>query len=165
MKKTIAPALTLGFVGAALAAAATPASAAVYYPNCDAAVAAHAAPINKGEPGYRPALDRNDNNVACENATFPAGYVKKTVSRPAQPVPAKPTTPAPVSTTPAPVVQTPAKTSQPAPATPAVPSAGPKVNTDFVSTGNSSTSTLAAFSLLAGAAGAGAWRVRSAGKR
>jgi hypothetical protein len=37
-----------------------------YYPNCDAARAAGAAPINAGEPGYRDKLDRDGDGVACE---------------------------------------------------------------------------------------------------
>lgn len=38
----------------------------VYYANCSAARAAGAAPIYRGEPGYRSALDRDDDGVACE---------------------------------------------------------------------------------------------------
>jgi hypothetical protein len=38
----------------------------VYYPNCDAARAAGAAPIHRGQPGYRPPLDRDDDGIACE---------------------------------------------------------------------------------------------------
>jgi hypothetical protein len=38
----------------------------VYYPNCAAARAAGAAPIHVGQEGYRPALDRNGNGIACE---------------------------------------------------------------------------------------------------
>ncbi|MGQ0588463.1 MAG: excalibur calcium-binding domain-containing protein [Sphingosinicella sp.] len=38
----------------------------VYYPNCDAARAAGAAPIYRGQPGYRPALDRDNDGIACE---------------------------------------------------------------------------------------------------
>jgi Excalibur calcium-binding domain len=38
----------------------------VYYANCTAARAAGAAPIYRGEPGYRPALDRDDDGIACE---------------------------------------------------------------------------------------------------
>jgi outer membrane biosynthesis protein TonB len=38
----------------------------VSYENCDAARAAGAAPIYRGEPGYRSALDRNGDGVACE---------------------------------------------------------------------------------------------------
>ena len=37
-----------------------------YYENCDAARAAGAAPIHRGEPGYRSQLDRDDDGVACE---------------------------------------------------------------------------------------------------
>jgi hypothetical protein len=40
--------------------------AAPYYPNCMAARAAGAAPIHRGEPGYRPALDGDDDGIACE---------------------------------------------------------------------------------------------------
>ncbi|PDO11602.1 MAG: hypothetical protein BLM47_00260 [Candidatus Reconcilbacillus cellulovorans] len=38
----------------------------VYYASCAAARAAGAAPIYKGEPGYRPALDRDGDGIACE---------------------------------------------------------------------------------------------------
>lgn len=37
-----------------------------YYKNCAAAKAAGAAPLHRGEPGYRPALDRDGDGVACE---------------------------------------------------------------------------------------------------
>ncbi|WP_033261003.1 excalibur calcium-binding domain-containing protein [Amycolatopsis vancoresmycina] len=37
-----------------------------YYANCSAAKAAGAAPLYRGEPGYRPALDRDGDGVACE---------------------------------------------------------------------------------------------------
>jgi hypothetical protein len=37
-----------------------------YYPNCAAARAAGAAPLYRGQPGYRPALDRDGDGVACE---------------------------------------------------------------------------------------------------
>ena len=39
---------------------------AAYYPNCAAARAAGAAPLYRGEPGYRAGLDRDDDGVACE---------------------------------------------------------------------------------------------------
>lgn len=45
-------------------AAAPPASA--YYPNCSAARAAGVAPIQRGQPGYAPKLDRDNDGVACE---------------------------------------------------------------------------------------------------
>lgn len=38
----------------------------VYYKNCSEARAAGAAPIYRGEPGYRPALDRDNDGIACE---------------------------------------------------------------------------------------------------
>ncbi|WP_236796457.1 excalibur calcium-binding domain-containing protein [Amycolatopsis sp. GM8] len=38
----------------------------VYYANCTEAKAAHAAPLHIGDPGYRPALDRDKDGVACE---------------------------------------------------------------------------------------------------
>lgn len=40
--------------------------AAAYYANCAAAKAAGAAPLYAGQPGYRPALDRDKDGVACE---------------------------------------------------------------------------------------------------
>lgn len=40
--------------------------AAAYYPNCAAAKAAGAAPLHRGEPGYRAGLDRDNDGVACE---------------------------------------------------------------------------------------------------
>ncbi|MGO4236493.1 GmrSD restriction endonuclease domain-containing protein [Pseudarthrobacter sp. YAF2] len=43
-----------------------PAPAAAYYANCTAARAAGAAPIYAGQPGYRPALDRDSDGIACE---------------------------------------------------------------------------------------------------
>lgn len=38
----------------------------VYYPGCNAARAAGAAPINRGSPGYRSGLDGDGDGVACE---------------------------------------------------------------------------------------------------
>lgn len=38
----------------------------VYYPNCSTARAAGAAPIRRGEPGYRAELDRDGDGIACE---------------------------------------------------------------------------------------------------
>lgn len=38
----------------------------VYYPNCDAARAGGAAPIRRGDAGYRSELDRDNDGVACE---------------------------------------------------------------------------------------------------
>ncbi|MCW2567797.1 MAG: Excalibur domain protein, partial [Mycobacterium sp.] len=38
----------------------------VYYANCDAARAAGAAPLHRGQPGYRAGLDRDNDGIACE---------------------------------------------------------------------------------------------------
>ncbi|MEZ2389919.1 excalibur calcium-binding domain-containing protein [bacterium RCC_150] len=51
---------------AAAQQAAPAAPSSVYYANCTAARAAGAAPIYRGQPGYRPALDRDNDGVACE---------------------------------------------------------------------------------------------------
>jgi hypothetical protein len=42
------------------------ASSDVYYANCSQARAAGAAPIRRGQPGYRRALDRDNDGIACE---------------------------------------------------------------------------------------------------
>lgn len=44
----------------------SPPSADVYYANCTEARAAGAAPLHRGEPGYRAGLDRDGDGVACE---------------------------------------------------------------------------------------------------
>ena len=43
-----------------------PAQSDVYYKNCAEARAAGAAPLHRGEPGYRPGLDSDGDGVACE---------------------------------------------------------------------------------------------------
>ncbi|MEX5255114.1 excalibur calcium-binding domain-containing protein [Kocuria arenosa] len=43
-----------------------PAPADVHYANCTAALEAGAAPLLRGEPGYRDAMDRDGDGVACE---------------------------------------------------------------------------------------------------
>ena len=43
-----------------------------FYSSCDEARAAGRGPINRGESGYRPALDPNDNGVACEGTAAAA---------------------------------------------------------------------------------------------
>ena len=42
------------------------ANADVYYKNCAEARAAGVTPIHKGQPGYRPGLDRDGDGIACE---------------------------------------------------------------------------------------------------
>ncbi|MER6649852.1 excalibur calcium-binding domain-containing protein [Streptomyces sp. NPDC000971] len=48
------------------AKATKPAEPAVSYENCDAARAAGAAPVRRGEPGYAAHLDRDGDGVGCE---------------------------------------------------------------------------------------------------
>ena len=43
-----------------------PAGTDTYYANCAAVRAAGKAPLHRGQPGYRPALDRDGDGVACE---------------------------------------------------------------------------------------------------
>jgi hypothetical protein len=43
-----------------------PAPQPVYYANCDAVRAAGAAPLYRGQPGYRSGLDREGDGIACE---------------------------------------------------------------------------------------------------
>ncbi|MFB9392764.1 excalibur calcium-binding domain-containing protein [Streptomyces coeruleoprunus] len=42
-------------------------SGSAYYANCSAARAAGAAPLHRGEPGYRSGLDRDNDGVACDS--------------------------------------------------------------------------------------------------
>ncbi|XIE78318.1 excalibur calcium-binding domain-containing protein [Streptomyces sp. SBR177] len=42
-------------------------SESAYYKNCTAAREAGVAPIRRGEPGYRSALDRDGDGIACDN--------------------------------------------------------------------------------------------------
>jgi len=48
------------------APAPAPAPAAVYYANCAAARAAGAAPVHRGDPGYRTRLDSDGDGIGCE---------------------------------------------------------------------------------------------------
>ncbi|MFM9370398.1 excalibur calcium-binding domain-containing protein [Streptomyces sp. Da 82-17] len=43
-----------------------PGASSPYYPDCDAARADGVAPLQQGEPGYAPHLDRDDDGEACE---------------------------------------------------------------------------------------------------
>ncbi|MBL9065711.1 MAG: thermonuclease family protein [Sphingopyxis sp.] len=45
---------------------ASPSPPGVYYRNCSAARAAGAAPLYRGQPGYRPEMDGDGDGVACE---------------------------------------------------------------------------------------------------
>lgn len=42
------------------------APSSVYYPGCNAVRAAGAAPLYRGEPGYREEMDGDDDGIACE---------------------------------------------------------------------------------------------------
>ena len=63
-----APAPTIAAAPAAPAPPAPPPveSIDVYFANCSAARAAGAAPLLRGEPGYREAMDRDKDGIACE---------------------------------------------------------------------------------------------------
>jgi hypothetical protein len=39
----------------------------VHYANCDAVRAAGKAPIRRGDPGYAPHLDRDNDGIGCES--------------------------------------------------------------------------------------------------
>ncbi|WP_309322972.1 excalibur calcium-binding domain-containing protein [Actinomyces stomatis] len=52
--------------GGAAAPAPEPKQEITYYDNCTAARAVGAAPLYRGEPGYRPGLDRDKDGIACE---------------------------------------------------------------------------------------------------
>lgn len=63
----VAPAPAPAPVAPAPVAPAPAPPAAAYYANCAAAKAAGAAPLYAGASGYRPALDRDKDGVACES--------------------------------------------------------------------------------------------------
>jgi endonuclease YncB( thermonuclease family) len=44
----------------------SPAPSRVYFRNCKEAWAAGAAPLRRGQPGYRPEMDGDDDGIACE---------------------------------------------------------------------------------------------------
>ncbi|HEY4993382.1 MAG TPA: excalibur calcium-binding domain-containing protein [Nakamurella sp.] len=65
-----------GTAAAATAAApADPVSGETFYASCDDARAAGQGPIARGEPGYRSALDPNNNGIACEGTSSAAPTV------------------------------------------------------------------------------------------
>lgn len=66
MKRTASAATLAATLALAPLTVAGTATAAPYYPNCDAAHAAGVSNIHVGEPGYRPALDKDHDGVACE---------------------------------------------------------------------------------------------------
>ena len=61
-------ALSTALAVAAIArAGAATVNADPYYKNCSAARDAGAAPVMKGDPGYGPHLDRDDDGIGCES--------------------------------------------------------------------------------------------------
>ena len=62
----VAGAIAVGIAAAPIANATPFTTDDVYYPNCDAARDADAAPSYQGQPGYRPGLDRDGDGIACE---------------------------------------------------------------------------------------------------
>ncbi|WP_311380315.1 DUF1524 domain-containing protein [Arthrobacter sp. ISL-72] len=63
----VAPAPAPGAPAPVVPAPVAPAPAAAYYANCSAAKAAGAAPLYAGSAGYRAALDRDSDGIACES--------------------------------------------------------------------------------------------------
>ena len=100
----------------------TPTATAALYADCAAAEAAGVAPIARGRPGYRPALDADGDGIACDTPPTAAA----TTPAPRTPIAPGPTastpTPVPVPTTPDP---TPSPTVDPTPEpTPVDPAVG-----------------------------------------
>jgi hypothetical protein len=93
----------------ASASAPTP-TASTYYANCAVAEAAGVAPISRGDPGYRPELDRDGDGVACDPDGLPS-------SSPTTP-PASPTSPGPTVSPTAPPTATASPTPSPTPEPP-----------------------------------------------
>ncbi|WP_370512226.1 excalibur calcium-binding domain-containing protein [Skermania sp. ID1734] len=62
--------VSIGVVAPAVAAPvetpSTQSQSEAYYKNCTAARQAGVAPLHRGDPGYRSALDRDDDGIACE---------------------------------------------------------------------------------------------------
>ena len=64
---TPAPTSSSAVASSSPAPTATTNESTVYYASCAAARSAGAAPILRGQPGYRSGLDRDNDGVACEN--------------------------------------------------------------------------------------------------
>jgi hypothetical protein len=58
--------LTTTALSAATTAPAASPTAEPFYANCTAVRAAGKAPLHRGDPGYRAALDRDGDGIACE---------------------------------------------------------------------------------------------------
>lgn len=68
MKKLYAALTAAALAASGTVVLAMPAAAAqeVHYANCDAVRAAGKDPLYRGDPGYRAALDRDNDGIACE---------------------------------------------------------------------------------------------------
>jgi Excalibur calcium-binding domain len=87
------------------------ASTAAFFPDCLAAEAAGAAPIRRGRPGYRPALDRDGDGLACDTPVTATTTGPPAPGTPTPSVPAASPTPDPtVDPTP---TDTPSPTAEP----------------------------------------------------
>ena len=82
-------------------------SATVAFADCAAAKAAGAAPIRRGHPGYRPALDRDGDGIACDAPEpAPTTAPSATASPTPGPTPEPTVSPTPTPTaTPSPTVE------------------------------------------------------------
>lgn len=81
----------------------TPSTTAAFFPDCAAAEAAGAAPISRGRPGYRPALDRDGDGIACDTPVAtptngPASTGTPTPTSTPSPTPSATVTPTPTAT-------------------------------------------------------------------
>ena len=65
MKKVITATVGAALISGALLGAGA-ANADVYYKNCSEARAAGMTPLDEGDPGYAPHLDRDNDGIACE---------------------------------------------------------------------------------------------------
>lgn len=63
---TTAPASTAASAPGPAEDVAPEVTASAYYANCAAAKADGAAPLHRGDPGYRSGLDRDRDGIACE---------------------------------------------------------------------------------------------------
>jgi nucleoid-associated protein YgaU len=56
----------------------------VFFPNCRKAREAGAAPISEGQPGYRRALDRDRDGIACETGETPRDRTRTSEPKPTE---------------------------------------------------------------------------------
>ena len=66
IRRLLVAAAVAGVIAGVAAGMAPAASAEPYYANCGEVCAAGKAPLHKGDPGYRPGLDKDGDGIACE---------------------------------------------------------------------------------------------------